>query len=366
MLLNSSHTAGTGRRIVHVDMDAFYAAVEQRDDPALRGRPIAVGSGSPRGVVLTASYDARAFGVRSAMPSLHARRLCPELIFVRPRFDAYKVASRHIREIFARHTDRIEPLSLDEAYLDVTPTDGHGSLSATDTARRIKKLVREELDLTASAGVSFNKMLAKLASDMEKPDGLTVIRPAQAEQILASLPVERFHGVGPVTARRLTEIGITTGGDLRALGHDRLVAMLGRTGRWLWKLACGIDDRPVQPDRPRLSVSVETTFADDIFDPERLADELRGLCSDLSRRLQRADFQGRSVVLKLKYADFSIRTRSLTTAFCPHEEDELLTIARDLLTRSPLDGPVRLLGVGVARHRHEIDDSQLSLPFEEP
>jgi DNA polymerase-4 len=348
------------RKIIHLDMDAFYAAIEQRDTPHLRGRPVAVGSPQGRGVVLTASYEARVYGVRSAMPSLRARRLCPDLVFVPPRFDAYREVSRRIREIFARFAALVEPLSLDEAYLDVTePLTG--PMPAVRVARAIKAAIRDETGLTGSAGVSFNKFLAKLASDLNKPDGLSVILPEDACAFIAGLPVERFHGVGPATAARMHAMGIRTGADLQRMDSETLVSAFGRAGLHYWKIAHARDDRPVDPDRPRLSVSVEDTFATDVEDLDRLAAVLGDIASRLAERLLRAGFVGRTLTLKIKYADFTIRTRR-RTALEPWLD--ALAIRRggeELLTAQPgLAGRVRLLGLGVG-NPVEDDGRQLEL-----
>jgi len=271
-------TAQVVRKIIHVDMDAFFASVEQRDDPALQGRPVAVGGGGPRGVVAAASYEARAFGVRSALPSVTARRRCPDLIFVPPRFEVYRAVSAQIRAIFAEHTDLIEPLSLDEAYLDVTE-NRHGIVAATELAQIIRARIRAETGLTASAGVSYCKFLAKMASGLNKPDGQAVIRPEQGAAFVAALPVAKFHGVGPATAARMARLGIETGADLREKPLAWLEAQFGKAGRWYWRIARGIDTRPVQPDRPRKSLGTEDTFADDIFTPDRANAELSALAA---------------------------------------------------------------------------------------
>ena len=257
------------RKIIHIDMDAFYASVEQRDDPSLRGRPIAVGHDGPRGVVSTASYEARPYGVRSALPSVTARRLCPELIFVPARFDVYKAVSQQVRDIFREYTELVEPLSLDEAFLDVTH-----ERSATLVAREIKARIRRETGLTASAGVSVNKMLAKIASDYRKPDGLFTIAPEQVSGFVAGLPVERFFGIGEVTARKMHALGIRTGADLGLWDEAALVHHFGKAGHAYYGYARGVDEREVEPHRVRKSVGAETTFAEDTDDRTRLSMEL--------------------------------------------------------------------------------------------
>ncbi len=348
------------RKIVHIDMDAFYAAVEQRDQPSLRGLPIAVGGGQTRGVVMTASYEARRFGVRSAMPGGRAARLCPELVFVRPRFEVYKEVSRQIRAIFQEHATLVEPLSLDEAYLDVTEPP-NGPLPAVTIARAIKDQIRAETGLTASAGVSCNKFLAKLASDMEKPDGLCLIRPEQAEGVLAELPIERFFGVGPATAARLRAAGITRGADLQALDEAEATRRLGRSGGHYWRLARGLDDRPVVPHRNRKSLSVETTFDEDIAAVAELATALDELARDLAARLARSGYQAPTVQLKIKYRDFRISTRQTTLSQAPRSAEALSAIGRHLLLRAPLAAPVRLLGIGVGGAAVEADQLTLGL-----
>ncbi|HVM36832.1 MAG TPA: DNA polymerase IV [Sphingomicrobium sp.] len=334
------------RKIIHVDMDAFYASVEQRDDPAVRGKPLAVGGGH-RGVVAAASYEARAFGVRSAMPSVTARRRCPELVFVKPRFDVYKAVSQQIRGIFADYTDLIEPLSLDEAYLDVTE-DRLGLGSARAIAEDIRRRIREETKLTASAGVSYCKFIAKLASDHRKPDGLCVITPERGPDFVASLPVARFHGVGPVTARKMESLGILTGADLRAWSLPQLEAHFGSSGRWYWRICRGIDEREVRPDRPYKSVSAERTFDEDLRDPARLAAELERIAGLAWARIERAAVSGRTVTLKVKYADFALITRS--RSFASPVVDSAAFTAAGLALLAALDrGPkgIRLLGLGL-------------------
>ncbi|MGO4504524.1 MULTISPECIES: DNA polymerase IV [unclassified Dyella] len=341
------------RKIIHVDMDAFYASVEQRDDPSLRGKPVVVAWRGARSVVCAASYEARKFGVRSAMPAVRAERLCPQAVFVPPDFSRYKAVSRQVREIFARHTPLIEPLSLDEAYLDVTTTLTRLP-SATATAEAIRDAIREETQLTASAGVAPNKFLAKIASDWRKPDGLFVVRPHQVAAFLAPLPVGRLPGVGKVMEARLAELGIVTVGDVRSFNALELEQRLGRWGRRLHELSLGIDDHPVQPDRPTLQVSAEDTFEHDLtldeIEPHirRLAEKAwaaheREASGDHAR-------VARTVVLKLKTSDFHTLTRSLTPASRPDSARELADIAcalRDRVER-PAQTRYRLVGVGLA------------------
>ncbi|HEY0660281.1 MAG TPA: DNA polymerase IV [Lysobacter sp.] len=341
------------RKVVHIDMDAFYASVEQRDDPSLRGRPVVVAWRGARSVVCAASYEARKFGVRSAMPAVRAERLCPQAVFVPPDFTRYKAVSRQVREIFARHTDLIEPLSLDEAYLDVTETKT-GLPSATATAEAIRAAIREETQLTASAGVAPNKFLAKIASDWRKPDGLFVIRPHQVEAFLEPLPVGRLPGVGKVMEAKLAELGVATVGDLRALSLPALEQRFGRWGRRLHELSLGIDDHPVQPERPTVQISAEDTFEHDLRLDE-LEPHIRRLAEKTWAGYQRERQQdhgrmARTVVLKLKTSDFRILTRSLTPATRPSSLDELADIACELRTRVELPSRTRyrLVGVGLS------------------
>ena len=341
------------RKILHVDMDAFYASVEQRDDPSLRGRPVVVAWRGARSVVCAASYEARTFGVRSAMPAIRAERLCPQAVFVPPDFIRYKAVSRHVREIFARHTDLIEPLSLDEAYLDVSVTKT-GLPTATATAQAIREAIREETQLTASAGVAPNKFLAKIASDWRKPDGLFVVRPHQVEAFLAPLPVGRLPGVGKVMEAKLQELGIATVAHLRDLGAADLELRFGRWGRRLYELSFGIDDNPVEPERPTLQISSEDTFERDLpldeLEPHirRLAEKTwEGYGRELERDPERV---ARTIVLKLKTSDFRILTRSLTPMERPTSLEQLARIACDLRSRVllPDDTLYRLVGVGLS------------------
>jgi DNA polymerase-4 len=337
------------RKIVHVDMDAFYASVEQRDDPALRGKPVVVAWRGARSVVCAASYEARRFGVHSAMPAVRAERLCPDAIFVPPDFVRYKTASRQIREIFARHTDLVEPLSLDEAYLDDT-TRKSGLLSATATAEAIRAAIRAETGLTASAGIAPNKFLAKIASDWRKPDGQFVIRPHQIEAFLTPLKVGRLPGVGKVMEARLAELGIATVGALRALSVAQLEQRFGRWGRRLHELSQGIDERPVQSERPTLQVSAEDTFEHDL-PLDELEPHIRRLAEKAwAGHLRERGRVARTVVLKLKTSDFHTLTRSLTPPSRPASADELADIACDLRARveRPADTRYRLVGVGLS------------------
>jgi len=347
------------RKIIHVDMDAFYASVEQRDNPELRGKPVAVG-GQHRGVVMAASYEARKFGVRSAMPSVTAKRRCPELIFVKGRFDAYRAVSQQIRAIFLDYTDLVEPLSLDEAYLDVTE-DRRGLGSARAIAEDIRRRIREDCQLTASAGVSYCKFIAKLASDHRKPDGLCVITPEKGPEFVASLPVARFHGIGPVTARKMEQLGIHTGADLRDWSLPALQAKFGSSAEWYWRIARGIDEREVKPDRPYKSVSAERTFDEDLQDPNRLAAELERIAGYAWDRVMRAEVAGRTVTLKVKFGDFTIITRSKSfTGLVPDIESFTSAGQALLAALFPLPKGIRLLGLGL----HNLSEEQASAPLQ--
>ena len=339
-------TESSPRKIIHVDMDAFYASVEQRDDPALRGKPLAVGGGH-RGVVAAASYEARAFGVRSAMPSVTAKRRCPDLLFVKPRFDVYRAVSQQIRSIFADYTDLIEPLSLDEAYLDVSE-DRRGLGSARAIAEDIRARIRAETGLTASAGVSYCKFIAKLASDQNKPDGLCVIPPGKGAAFVATLPVGRFHGVGPKTAAKMERLGIVTGADLAAWTLAELEAHFGSSGRWYYRIARGIDEREVRSERVAKSVSAERTFDSDLSDPADLRRELKRVAGLAWARIERAKVSGRTVTLKVKYADFTLITRSRSFVRPIGDEAAFEAAGADLLERLlPVPKGVRLLGLGL-------------------
>jgi DNA polymerase-4 len=335
------------RKIIHVDMDAFYASVEQRDNPELRGKPLAVGGGH-RGVVAAASYEARTYGVRSAMPSVTARRRCPDLVFVKPRFDAYRAVSNQIRAIFRDYTPHVEPLSLDEAYLDVTE-DLKGIGLATEIAREIRARIRAETGLTASAGVSYNKFLAKLASDQNKPDGMCVVTPAKGEAFVAALPVKRFHGVGPVTAEKMAGLGIETGSDLRACSLDFLARHFGSSASYYHDLARGICHRQVKADRPYKSVSAEDTFAQDLRDEGALLAELERIARHVWDRIEKKGLAGRTVTLKVKYQDFRIVTRARSLGRPVSGADEFAQTSAALLkTLLPTLMPIRLLGAGLS------------------
>lgn len=343
-------------------MDAFYASVEQRDDPALRGKPVAVGGSSRRGVVAAASYEARKFGVRSAMPSITAKRQCPDLIFVPPRFDAYREVSHQIRAIFQDYADEVEPLSLDEAYLDVS-ADKARLGSATATARLIRRRIREETGLTASAGVSYNKFIAKLASDQNKPDGLCVVTPEHGPAFMAAMPVARIHGIGPVTARRMKEMGIETGADLRARDLDFLARHFGKAARFYHDAARGIDDRPVDDRGIRKSISVEDTFERDLHASEALDSALTSVIERLWARIEKAQSFGRTVTLKIKFADFSIITRSVSFPAPIVAREPLEEAGHALLVRQcPVAKGVRLLGLGV--HNLAAEDSDRPAPVQ--
>ena len=337
------------RKIVHVDMDAFFASVEQRDDPALAGRPVAVGGSGPRSVVAAASYEARAFGVRSALPMARALRLCPGLVVVPPRFSVYREVSRQIRDIFFRYTDLVEPLALDEAYLDVTEPKV-GPPSATLVAQAIRAAIRQDTSLTASAGVATGKFLAKVASGTNKPDGLTVITPLQAAAFLEGLAIERFFGVGPRTAAKMRALGITNGAQLKAAGVDMLVSEFGKMGQFFHDMAHGRDDRPVVPDRERKSISSETTFDEDLTDRERLDEVLGALCEDVTLHLTRHALAARTVTVKFRFSDFRTVTRSRTLSWGDvRDEPTLVNLARSLAFESQRPQlPIRLLGVTVS------------------
>jgi DNA polymerase-4 len=335
------------RRIIHVDMDAFYASVEQRDDPELRGRPVAVGGpAASRGVVAASSYEARAFGVRSAMPMARAVRLCPSLVVVRPDFARYRAVSQQVMAILRSCTPLVEPLSLDEAYLDVTDNLWAEPL-ASNVAKKLKSLIREQLNLTASAGVAPNKFLAKIASGWKKPDGLTVIAPEKVEEFLRGLPVEALWGVGPVTAKKLRAIGIERLLDVRSAEEERLRGAVGSLAGWLKSLSRGEDPRPVEPDRRRKSLSDETTYAEDLVDTQQIRNEIERIARRTAEGLEKRNLRARTVTIKVRYADFTTVTRSHSAAAPTCNAAEIAARALALLDRTDAARrPVRLLGVG--------------------
>ena len=336
------------RKIIHIDMDAFYASVEQRDFPEYRGKPIAVGSSRQRGVVAAASYEARRFGVRSAMSSAKAKQRCPELIFVKARFEVYREVSQQLRNIFAQYTDLVEPLSLDEAYLDVTENK-KGIGSAIRIAMSIRHQIREETQLTASAGVSYNKFLAKIASDIHKPDGLKVILPEEAEGFLETLPIEKFHGIGRVTARKMRRLGINAGIELKRVSQEKLHAHFGKVGRYYYNIVRGTDERSVNPTRIRKSISAERTFENDLQTRAELLEQLYWVAELLTKRMEKAQAQGLTLTLKVKYADFSLITRSVTQKHMINDLPTIQTLAEELIYQVDIDGKsIRLLGIGIS------------------
>lgn len=363
-LLDLLHLRIVMRKIIHIDMDAFYASVEQRDFPELQGKAIVVG-GDPegRGVVATASYEARKYGVRSAMPSKVALKLCPELVFVKPRFEEYKKVSKEVRSIFARYTDLIEPLSLDEAYLDVT-LDKKGIGQAIEIAKEIKNAITAELSLTASAGVSTNKFVAKIASDYKKPNGLTFIGPSKIIAFLEALPIEKFHGVGRVTEAKMKAKGIFYGKDLKLFSEDELIKDFGKVGHFFYQMVRGNDDRPVLPNRKSKSVAAEDTFSYDIESLNDIHTELRLLCNKVASRLAQKNMMGRTITLKVKFTDFIQVTRSITLPIYLTESTMLFEETLKLLTKVDLNNrKIRLLGVSVTNFwDHDLEkETQIQL-----
>ncbi|MGZ2488231.1 DNA polymerase-4 [Rhizobium pisi] len=351
------------RKIIHVDMDAFYASVEQRDDPELRGKPVAVGYAAARGVVAAASYEARKFGVHSAMPSVTARRKCPDLIFVPPRFDVYRAVSQQIREIFAEYTALIEPLSLDEAYLDVTH-NLKGMEIATAIAVEIRGKIKQVTGLNASAGISYNKFLAKMASDLNKPNGQAVITPKNGPAFVEALPVKKFHGVGPATAEKMHRLGIETGADLKEQSLDFLTQHFGKSGPYFYGLARGVDNRQVKPDRVRKSVGAEDTFAEDVYFYEPARERLQPLIEKVWGYCEANEIGAKTVALKVKYADFTQITRSRTVPSALPAITDLEDVVALLL--APIFPPrkgIRLLGVSLSslERRASVMQPQLRL-----
>ena len=349
------------RKIIHVDMDAFYASVEQRDNPRLRGKPVAVGHGAQRGVVAAASYEARVFGVRSALPSVTALRKCPELVFVPPRFDVYRAVSHQIHAIFADFTPLIEPLALDEAYLDVT-SNRAGLPTAWMAAKAIRARILEETGLTASAGVSYNKFLAKMASGERKPNGQFAIMPEQGAAFMEALPIARFHGVGPATAARMHDAGILTGADLKTWSLQDLTRRFGKSGGWYFALARGQDDRAVNPNRERKSSGSETTFTEDHTDPAKIEAGVLAMADDVWTWCEKTGARGRTVTVKIKWADFQQSTRSQSLA-SPVDSRAKLHEASLGLIRSVLPAPkgVRLVGVTLSNFAAAAEPLALAL-----
>lgn len=354
------------RKIIHIDMDAFYASVEQLDNPELRGKPVAVGGDSKRGVVAAASYEARKFGVRSAMPSAMAAKQCPNLIFVYPRFQRYKELSNQIRGVFFEYTDLVEPLSLDEAYLDVTENK-IGLNSATLIAKEIKSKIKERTGLVASAGISYNKFLAKTASDMDKPDGLYVILPDEAEDFVAKLPVHQFFGIGKVTAEKMVKAGIFVGQDLRNKSLEDLIRRFGKSGNYYYDISRAIDNRKVQPSRETKSISAERTFEDNLYELAEINRQLDRIAKISFERYQKGKGRGFTISIKLKYADFTQITRSKTLEKEVQDEEQFVQTALSLMSEDLLreDG-IRLLGVGISNFRKEenkLEPTQLTIKF---
>ena len=349
------------RKIIHVDMDAFYASVEQRDNPDLRGRPVAVGGSRERGVVAAASYEARKFGVRSAMPSVTAKRQCPDLIFVKPRFEVYKAVSQQIRAIFAEHTAVIEPLSLDEAYLDVTE-NLQGIALARDIALAIRARIKLETGLNASAGISYNKFLAKLASDHRKPNGQYVITPQMGPAFVESLPVGRFHGIGPATSAKMNSLGITTGLDMRQQSLEFMQAHFGKAGAYYYWISRAVDNREVRANRVRKSVGAETTFVADLSEFAAMVAELQPLVDKVWRHCEDKGARGRTVTLKVKFADFELISRSRTLPGAIAGDRELQSVSVELLKALfPMPKAVRLLGVSISGFERPKEAEQISL-----
>jgi len=350
-------------------MDAFYASVEQRDFPELRGKPVAVGSPSPRGVVTTASYEARKFGVRSAMPSVTAKRLCKDLIFILLRFDIYQKVSRQIQQIFYEYTDLVEPLSLDEAFLDVT-TNKKNLIFAVQIAKEIKKKIKEKTGLTASAGISINKFLAKTASEIKKPDGLFLIPPEKAVSFVEKLPIEKFFGVGKVTSGKMHEMGIRNGYDLKQRSEKELISRFGKVGIYYYQIARAIDNREVDPSRIRKSLGAENTFAEDLADLNSVDLELDKILTVLIRRMNRTQTKGKTLTLKVKYSDFQQITRSHTVPKWIEEANDIKEIYTEMLPGLEIREGIRLLGLTLSNLNHDIekkekrdDNAQLSFDF---
>lgn len=354
------------KKIIHVDMDAFYASVEQMDDPQLLGKPVAVGGNGERGVVAAASYEARVFGVRSAMPGSIAKRKCPHLIFVRPRFERYKEISQQIRTIFYEYSDLVEPLSLDEAYIDVTHNKKNIS-SASKIAREIREKIRKEVGLNSSAGISINKFTAKIASDINKPNGQKTIMPHEVIPFLEELNIEKFFGVGKVTAEKMNKLGIFKGKDLKKQSIAFLVRNFGKSGKHFYEIVRGIQYSEVKPNKIRKSIAAERTFIKDIEKKEALFEKLELIAEELEKRMQRNDVKGKTITVKIKYNDFTLHTRSKTLDHFVHSKTEIFTNVQDLMNQEEISNPVRLLGISLSKLNNEIIENhsgtQLKLIF---
>ena len=357
------------RKIIHVDMDAFYASVEQMDRPELKGLPLAVGGGQQRGVVSAASYEARKFGVRSAMSGALAAKLCPELVFVSPRFDRYKDISAKIRKIFFEYSDLVEPLSLDEAYIDVTENK-KGILSATLIAKEIREKIKKEVGLTASAGISINKFIAKVASDYNKPDGQKTVPPEEVIQFLEVLDIRKFHGIGKVTAKKMYELGIFTGLDLKQKSVPFLEGHFGKSGRYYYNVVRGIHSSSVKPNRIRKSLAAERTFSSNLSSELFIVEKLDQIAQEVSKRLQRLQIAGKTITLKLKYSDFKLQTRSKTLTYFVCSKDVILEHTKELLFQEKLQNSVRLVGISISNLNSDIkkqvvsEDISVQLKFE--
>lgn len=335
------------RKIIHVDMDAYYASVEQHDNPELKGKPIAVGGSSKRGVVSAASYEARKFGVRSAMSGMLARKKCPSLIFVKPRFERYKEISQQIRKVFFEYTDLVEPLSLDEAYLDVTENK-KGNPSATLLAKEIRQKILDKTGLTASAGISINKFIAKVASDYNKPNGQKTVNPEEVMQFLEDLDIRKFYGVGKVTAEKMYQLGIFTGKDLKTKSLEYLDTTFGKSGKYYYNVVRGIHLSQVKSERIPKSVGAERTFSENLSSEIFMLEKLENIAEELERRLKKSKIAGKTITLKIKYSDFTLQTRSKTLAHFVASKDLILEMAKELLYQTPLENSVRLLGISLA------------------
>lgn len=348
------------RKIIHVDMDAFYASVEQMDNPDLQGKPLAVGGSEIRGVVSAASYEARKFGVRSAISGIQAKKLCPDLIFVRPRFDRYKEISKKIRKIFHDYTDLVEPLSLDEAYLDVTENK-KGNPSATLIAQEIRKRIFEEVGLTASAGISVNKFVAKIASDYNKPNGQKTVNPDEVEAFLEKLDIKKFYGVGKVTAEKMYQLGIFTGYDLKQKPLEYLEKHFGNSGFHYYQICRGIHNSAVKPNRKIKSVGAERTFGENLSSEIFMEERLQSIAKELEKRLQKSKISGKTITLKIKYSDFTLQTRSKTLPYFVNDKNIILDVAKDLLYQERLRNSVRLLGISIHNLNNE-EKTKTDLP----